>query len=201
MTMRPPAWNDERELIGYVVQAITDLTSWGTVVPAHGPTNVAAHAVLATRHDEQRKATLAKYGLSRSPFRSVPQYSEADLEAEAVALGKRGNYLRLAILDRIRWPFRLSTAQLIADIKAGRHKRTHRPPLTDAQRFNQTPIHQAAYLYPIVVRMLAEWYPAQPIGTINERAMAIVVDIKQVSSETLRIYLRRSKRDRRRLVS
>jgi hypothetical protein len=55
-----PEWNDER-LIDYVAQALTDLSHGGSIisVPATGPNDAAAIAILNERRDQERKARLA----------------------------------------------------------------------------------------------------------------------------------------------
>ena len=96
-----------------------------------------------------------------------------------------------------------STWRLIVDIGTGKHKRPkNAPKLTDAERFNSRDdgrTHRAAYLAPVVMRVLRAWHPEQKRNAIKARATEIVVDIMSIDKSTLNDYLRRPKRDRRRL--
>jgi hypothetical protein len=206
-----PDWNDKRALIDYVAQALTDLSGGGSIisVAATGPNDAAAHAVLNERRDQERKATLAKYGLAKSPFESNPVYKTAtweETESECIALAEKGNYKRLFYLllsPAARSALKESTWRLIVDIGTGKHKRPkNAPKLTDAERFNSRDdgrTHRAAYLAPVVMRVLRAWHPEQKRNAIKARATEIVVDIMSIDKSTLNDYLRRPKRDRRRL--
>jgi hypothetical protein len=200
-----PEWNDKR-LIDYVAQALSDLSGSIISVPATGPNDAAAIAILNARHDQERKATLAKYELAKSPFESNPVYKTVtweETESECIALAEKGNYKPLFYLllsPAARSALKESTWHLIVGIGTGKHKRPKKPPKqTNAERFNRNPVHQAAYLAPVVMRMLSSWFPEQKESVIKGRAIEIVADIKSVRESTLIEYLRRPKRDRHRL--
>jgi hypothetical protein len=203
----PPGWNDTRELIAYVEQALVDLGSGGSILsePATGPEDMATIVRLEERRSQERKAVLAKYGLIESPFQSDPQYATwKELEGELVPIAKSGNYaplFRLLQIPAARAELDESTWGLLSDIGAGRYKRSkRRRQLTDAERFNKYRVHQATYLVPVITRMLRVWYPKRKRRVIKARAIEVTVAIvTEVRESTLTDQLRRGKRDRRRL--
>ena len=202
-----PDWNDKGALISYVVQAIADLGSGGPALTekAEGPADTAAIIQLAERRDQERKNILAKYGLTKSPFGPHPEYSTStweELERELVAMAESGNYARLFHFLKIpaaRTAFQESTWRLISDIGTGQHKRPkHRPPETEAQRFNQNRLRKADYLFPVVLHLLRAWYPKQKGRAIRERAIEILANIELVRESKLIDHQRLSSRDPRR---
>jgi hypothetical protein len=126
-----------------------------------------------------------------------------ELESERVSMAKNGNYNPLLNLLRspiARATLKESTWHLIADVGIGKHKRPkRRPKLTDAQRFNRNRGHRAAYLVPVIMRMLRAWYPDQKESAIKERAITIAAAITSVQESTLINHLRRPKHDPHRL--
>jgi hypothetical protein len=128
-----------------------------------------------------------------------------ETESECVALAEKGNYKPLFYLllsPAARSALKESTWRLIVDIGAGKHKRPKKPPKqtnaqTNAERFNRNPVHQAAYLVPVVMRMLSSWFPEQKESVIKGRAIEIVADITSVRESTTADGARRSQKQHR----
>jgi hypothetical protein len=136
------------------------------------------------------------------------------LESAAVDAAEGGNYERLAWLLDSRHPLNdkgmapalrtglaPSTYELIADILSGRRKRPNgRPRLSEHERRLRNPIHNAADEVPGIQRILRAWYPKQTKKQIYDRTLYVVASRHQVNLETLDVYLKRSKDDRRRAM-
>ena len=81
-------------------------------------------------------------------------------------------------------------------------KRGHgkRGPEARAKRMRRTPTHRAAALAYLAELVLRDLYPDQTSADIRDRALEAASAMTGVSEDTIANYLRRSKKNRRRLV-
>ena len=199
---KPPAWKDEAALVDYVNQAITALLSDPGVSGAEYGVPALPRSVAAE--------WLAR-AWENIPIKLGPAYYQL-FESVAVDAAEGGNYERLAwlldpkhplnhegMVSALRTALAPSTYALIADILSGRRKRPkRRPRLSEHERRMRNPIHNAADEVPGIQRILRAWYPKQTKKQIYDRALYVVASRHQVKSETLDVYLKRSKDDHRR---
>ena len=81
-----------------------------------------------------------------------------------------------------------------------RRRRGERGPTSKAKRAWRYPVHKAAFMMPEAEEILRWVYPEQPKHEIRDRALMVVGRMTGVNTETVRKYLSRPKKDRRRLV-
>jgi hypothetical protein len=186
----PPAWQHVSELVKFVTRAIDNFLN----------------------ADNDWDKLCAEYGLEKWPFHSegrtgklvIPTWVAwvRERERKAVEMAEQGSFAALAELlePQIFAALAASTRALIKEIVAGRRKRpAHKPKLTESERRARYPIHDAADEVPAVERMLRAWYPQQDARQIHDRALLVIERRHELRAGALANYLKRSKRDRRRL--
>src|SRR5262249_47531832 len=91
-------------------------------------------------------------------------------------------------------------ADLIRLAREGRRKKKSGRPPSRARRTWKYPVHKAAFMVPEAKWILRHIYPDQPSDQIRDRALMVVERMTGVGVETIKNYLARSRKNRRRLV-
>jgi hypothetical protein len=148
---------------------------------------------------ERGSQAFLHYGVSRIAADEFAKFKDA--EAAAVEAAKRGDVALLAklLLDENWQWLHPETRKFMSEIMLGKHQGVGRPKMSPEARWEKTPTHRAAAEFKLLNRELAKSYPGIPRAAVRERALSIATKRTGVLPETLRNYLDRSKKDRRRI--